>query len=473
MKRLLAALFTLLFLSPAFAANPISHVVVIVQENRSPDDLFYGLCATSPCSTIPGPGQYNIQVSNWLDKTSPTGVTQPHSVPLAVAYDVGHSHREFLLICDRSSLTSPCKMDGANTQGCRAGPCPANASYGYVQSSDVQPYLTLAQSYGFGNYFFETPQGMSYPAHLWLFGATSAPTAADDAAGNVVGDRGITPIGCTAQTGSVVYWYNQFGNIGGSTYPCFNYPILTDLLEQHNHSWKYYGVSPDDWADPQPKGIWMAPNSWQQICGLHPGGNCSGTEWTAHVPFTQNQVLTDIANCKLSNVSWVIPAGHNSDHSGGLRGNGGPSWVAAIVNAIGNSTCTSPNGLPYWGSTAIIVTWDDWGGWYDHVPPPVQPAPFGGFTWGIRVPLLVISAYTPKGTISNVPGDFAAITRFIEKRFGITEGALGFSDARTTADLHEYFRFAQLPRPFVPIAAPLSAQDFLNAPPDNTPPDDE
>ncbi len=74
----------------------------------------------------------------------------------------------------------------------------------------------------------------------------------------------------------------------------------------------------------------------------------------------QSQVLTDIANGQLAQVSWVIPDGTHSDHAESNDGSG-PSWVASIVNAIGNS--------PYWANTAIIITWDDWGGWYDHVAP--------------------------------------------------------------------------------------------------------
>ena len=127
-------------------------------------------------------------------------------------------------------------------------------------------------------------------------------------------------------------------------------------------------------------------------------------------------ILTDIANSQLPAVSWVIPAGKNSDHAGNPIATGGPSWVAAIVNAIGNSS--------YWANTAIILTWDDWGGWYDHVPPPQVindgTSRGSGYVYGFRVPLIVISSYAKPGYISHVDHDFGSILRFLEANFGLS-----------------------------------------------------
>ena len=122
----------------------------------------------------------------------------------------------------------------------------------------------------------------------------------------------------------------------------------------------------------------------------------------------------------------------DSDHMGRVTATGGPSWVANIVNGVGTSTCTDKDGTPYWKSTAILVTWDDWGGWYDHEPPMIEAAPQGGYQMGFRVPLIVVSAYTPPGFISNSREDFGSVIRFIERNFNIPEGALTFADARGT-----------------------------------------
>ena len=143
---------------------------------------------------------------------------------------------------------------------------------------------------------------------------------------------------------------------------------------------------------------------------------CVGADWKDHVVIyagTPNPapVLTDIARGQLPQVSWVIPSGASSDHAGNPRTNEGPSWVAAVVNAIGNS--------PYWENTAIIVTWDDWGGWYDHVPPfkiVNDGKSWGsGYVYGFRVPLIVISPYARASYISHVNHDFGSILHLIRR----------------------------------------------------------
>jgi phospholipase C len=177
--------------------------------------------------------------------------------------------------------------------------------------------------------------------------------------------------------------------------------------------------------------------------------------------------LTDIGACKLRNVIWVIPTGQNSDHPGPNGNTGGPSWVASIVNKIGQSPCTDKvNGktLTYWQDTAIFITWDDWGGWYDHEPPTLLSVPQqgqGDYQYGFRVPLVVVSAYTPQGYIDNLRYDFGSILRFVEQNFGIPEGALNFADQRATNDLTSFFNLNTSPRTFNVIPAPRGEEFFL------------
>src|SRR5208282_5323510 len=182
-------------------------------------------------------------------------------------------------------------------------------------------------------------------------------------------------------------------------------------------------------------------------------------------------VLQDIANCKLQSVSWVIPTGDNSDHANDNDG-GGPSWVASIVNAIGdNTTCDS--GVGYWKNTAIFITWDDWGGWYDHEPPTILPGNQGDYQFGFRVPLIVVSAYTAEGRINNNRHHFGSLLRFIQQNFGIQQGALNFADQRAITNLTGFFNLKASPRSFVEIKAPLSADFFLKDKRPQTDPDDE
>jgi phospholipase C len=227
--------------------------------------------------------------------------------------------------------------------------------------------------------------------------------------------------------------------------------------------------------DSKAGGIWVAPNAIEHIC-VPVDSKCTGQEWTANVELNPTAVLSDIStNCNLRGVSWVIPDSFNSDHISNVKNTGGPSWVASIVNAVGQSPCTNSDGSSYWSTTAIIITWDDWGGWYDHEAPTIEAPPQGGYQVGFRVPLIVVSAYTRPGFISNSREDFGSVVRFVERNFGIPggEGVLTFADARGTGDLTEFFSLGQKPHRFTAIKAPLSAKDFLNAKPSGLPPDDD
>ena len=448
------------------------HVVVIVQENRTPDNLFQGLCsptpaAGKPCSTSPTSSQYNIQTSAWLDKHSPIGVTQPTPAPLASSFDLSHAHSAFVKMCDADPATGACRMDGAGDVAC-SGTCPPKPQFTFVDNSTgiVDPYLQLAREYGWANYMFQTNQGPSFPAHQFLFGGTSAPSAADDAAGvfaaeNMSGNAAIA--GCIAQAGTTVALIDPSGKEDQHIYPCFEHKTIPDLFFSA-FSWRYY--------TPGAGSIWTAPNAIQHICqSSGPGGKCTGQEWKDNVDLKPPDVLNDIANCNLRSVSWVVPTGANSDHPRSNDG-GGPSWVASIVNAIGNSTgCDGYTG--YWNNTAIFITWDDWGGFYDHEPPPILAQPEGNYQYGFRVPLIVVSAYTPRGYINNARHDFGSILRFIEQNFGIRKGSLDFADARAKSDLTEFFRLRRIPRPFQNISAPKSGLFFLTDKRPATDPDDQ
>jgi phospholipase C len=189
------------------------------------------------------------------------------------------------------------------------------------------------------------------------------------------------------------------------------------------------------------------------------------------VDLTPADVLKDIAACNLRSVSWVIPSGQNSDHARGNDG-GGPSGVASIVNAIGNSAgCDNHSG--YWDNTAIFITWDDWGGWYDHEPPEILAQPQGDYQYGFRVPLVVVSAYTPKAYVNNRRHDFGSILRFIEHNFGVVEGKLNFADARAQNDLTGFFDLTRSPRAYQTVSAPKDAAFFLHDKRKATDPDDD
>jgi phospholipase C len=443
----------------------IQHVVIIFQENRTPDNLFQGLCippsgSSSMCATNAGPTQYEIQTSNWLNNQVSGGVTQPGVIDLGTAggtpdnYDLSHAHSAFLFMYDDG------KMDGAGLipSSCNTGVtgcAPANAQFMYVNPADVQPYLTMAQQYTFADHMFQTNQGPSFPAHQFIISGTSAPAVgsnlfvAENPEGikNPGGDAG-----CTAPPAEYVNTINPAG-VEAPIYPCFEHPTLTDLLEAANISWRYYS--------PSAGSIWTAPNAIQHMCGPNatpPNATaCTGSDWTNNVVLTNTQVLTDITNSQLATVSWVIPTGLESDHA--LTNDGsGPSWVTSVVNAIGNSS--------YWPNTAILIVWDDWGGWYDHVAPQI----LNSYEYGFRVPMIVVSPYAKPGYISHVTHDFGSILKFIESTFNLP--SLGYADVPAD-DLSDCFDFSQTPVTFQTIAAPLNAAYFLNDKRPPTDPDDD
>jgi phospholipase C len=423
----------------------IQHVVVIFQENRTPDNLF----------------QDSKLIAAGADIAS-SGDTQGQTVPLtpialANDYDLDHSHKAF------ESMYDGGKMDGAGqilvTCATGAQNCPPpNAQFMYVNPSDVQPYFQLAEQYTFADRMFQTNQGPSFPAHQFIISGTSAPTATSNlfASENLAG--GLIA-GCIATPGTTVALIDPSGAESMHQYPCYDHPTLTDLLDNKSISWRYYA--------PSAGSIWTGPDAIQHMCMPQTQNGqfvCTGAAWN-NVIIPQTQVLTDIANNQLAAVSWVIPDGRASDHANDNDGSG-PSWVASIVNAIGQSS--------YWPNTAIIITWDDWGGWYDHVAPPqvlVNCAQWGcGYVYGFRVPLIVVSPYALAAHVTHTPHDFGSILKFIEETFDLP--SLGYADAYAD-DLSDCFNFNQTPLKFQTIPAALSAQHFLNDRRPPTDPDDD
>jgi phospholipase C len=412
--------------NPLPSSGKIQHVVVIFQENRTPDNLFHGL----PNADIANSGL------NSLGQTIPL-------VPISLVtdYDIGHSHEAFVNMYDGG------KMDGADKieVNCQPGVTncpPPHPQFAYVNPSEVAPYFQMAQRYAFADRMFQTNQGPSFPAHQFIISGTSAPTAssnlfAAENPGGLVGAGKDT--GCTAPASEFVLLIDPSGNESSRQYPCFEHPTLTDLLDAKQVSWQYYA--------PSAGSIWTGPNAIRHICVPDATATvCTGPEWTNNVILQQTQVLSDIANGQLPAVSWVIPTGQASDHAGSNDGSG-PSWVASIVNAIGNS--------PYWGNTAIFITWDDWGGWYDHVAPTV----INSYEYGFRVPLIVVSPYAKSAYVSHATHDFGSILKFIEQNFGLP--SLGYADAPAD-NLSDCFDFSQTPLTFQTIPAALDANFFLN-----------
>jgi phospholipase C len=521
---------------PQAFPSQITHVVVIFQENRTPDNLFHFL---SPLCSIPqGAKGLNActpnPVTNSCYDISPCGLSNQSGsvvpvtlapVPLLGSTDPSHAHTAFEQMCDPDPANGyACRNDGAWQIK------PFNNSYAYVENPAVtnydgsqghllDPYLTYAEQYGWANFMYQTNQGPSYPAHQFIFSGTSARTAAEDAASTFISENfkpAKTPVGCLAPSNGSTWLLSPLlpGNTlctGGNAFDnnsvqecpltntalvfptnpvgsfCTNKTNMGAVLDAKGISWKYYA--------PSAGSIWTAPNSIANICApkfrskTNSNLVCSGKEWKAKVDLKLMgaDVLNDITNCNLPTVSWIIPNGTWSDHAG-PSDQFGPSWVTAVINAIGqNPTCTSgaDAGQNFWQNTAIIVTWDDWGGWSDNQPaltvsglPCTTSNCQADYQIGFRVPLVVVSAYTPQGYIDNGNYDFGSILRTIEGINGIPEGTMGVADARSSTDLSNFFTGSFRQYSAVPAVEPASfflgqkVQQGAPVPPDDDEDDD-
>ena len=154
-------------------------------------------------------------------------------------------------------------------------------------------------------------------------------------------------------------------------------------------------------------------------------------------------------------MSWVIPDEPESDHPG-TSTDIGPSWVASVVDAIGES--------PYWGSTAIVIVWDDWGGFYDNAPPTVMN--YGGL--GFRVPAIIVSPYAKPGYISQTQYEFGSILKYIEQNWNL--GSLNTTNARANSII-DSFDYSQSPIPFRKIGSKYSKTYFIHRKPSYLPAD--
>jgi phospholipase C len=448
--------------------TPIEHVVIIFQENRSVDNLFGSDRFNPNGRQLPNADIADFGINSHGDLVPLTAVS------IKAPYNPDHSRiPAFQDMCDISSSTGNCKMDGADKIQIFCDPgkpncAPPNPQFKYVQGGDVQPYFQMAETYTFGDRMFQTNQGPSFPAHQFIISGTSAPSAGSDlfVAENPTGiDTGVSKqkTGCIAAPEATVLTIDPNG-IETPVYPCLDHPTLTDELNTSQLSWRYY--APSDGS------IWTGPNAIQHMCGPNatpPNATaCTGSDWSNVVlqnssndVHTPNAVLADISSGKLATVTWVIPSGEASDHPRGTDGSG-PTWVSQIVNAIGNS--------PYWANTAIIITWDDWGGWYDHVPP---PAILNAYEFGFRVPLIVVSPYAKPQYVSHQVYDFGSIMKFIEKDFGLSTVAAGYADTFTlTGDLMDCFNFSQQPLVFKTIVASAPSRFKHTGSPPSDPDDD-
>ena len=344
--------------TPAFG-NPvhkyIDHVVVIIQENRSFENFFAGY----PGANAPM-----------------KGAAGKKTVPLhAITFDgpnIEHSWRSSVAEWDNG------KMDGFYLFGKHYH---GDQAYAYVKRPLVKPYWSMAQQYVLADAMFPTEFGGSFTGHLTLVAGTDdlTPHRAEVDVPSVFPDDCDSPPGTT----SSYVTPNRVVHSFDGPFPCFDqFVTMAEVLDAAHVSWKYYST------------LLLGAGMWEPFEAIKYVRY--GDDWNHNISVPQTNVLTDPQNKQLAEVSWVSPSVDDSDHPES-RSDHGPSWVASVVNAVGRSS--------YWKSTAIVVLWDDWGGWYDNAPPPQRD--YRGL--GIRVPCLIISPYARKNYVSHTTYEFGSV----------------------------------------------------------------
>jgi phospholipase C len=413
----------------AHKSAKIQHIVIVIQENRSLNDLFYGF----PGARTVG---YGYDTANKKIPLKPVG--------LEAKWDLAHNSKGFLLACNGvgSVPGTDCRMNGFDREQVNCGPghpCPkiTHPQYAYVPQTETKPYFEMARQYVLADEMFASDfDASSFVSHQYIIAgqASSAVNYPD------------TNWGCPGGKSDKVYTVTQSRGFGKQITACFQNTTLADELDTAGISWAYYAITINPGKVP---GTWSA---YQAIKHIY-----SGPDWAKDIISPPSQFLTDVSSGKLRSVTWVTPTLANSDHSG-YGSKTGPSWVASLVNAVGKSK--------YWKSTAILIFWDDYGGWFD----PEAPNYLDYDGLGLRLPLLVISPYALKGRVSHTHYEHGSLLRFVEDTFGL--GRLSASDKRANS-LNDCFDFSQAPRKFVPIPAEYDQSYFLSQPLDFRPPDNE
>jgi phospholipase C len=447
-------------------SSPIQHVVIIVQENRSFDNFF----ARFPGANGATRGKMKVkQGSKYVDKWI---TLKPQSLVLGT--DLQHCHKAFETDYDGG------KMDGFNLEGKGACPTgmPAGAlPYHYVKQSDIGPYWDIAQQWVLADAMFQSQGSGSFTAHQDLIrGGTCIQACGKPSKStlSLVDNPTYWPWGCD-NPNATVYTIDIQGQIAhdAKVHPCSNsfpnyssggYDTLATRLDSAGVTWKYYtpcfssadqsGCSPSSDCDGG-KSACDADllDAFDVIYEVR-----HGSEWGSNVSWPETNIFSDISKGTLPAVSWVIPEDDANDHPGqACKCDTGPSWVASVVNAVGESK--------FWNSSVIVVLWDDWGGFYDHVAPRQYTGVQGGL--GFRVPMLALSPYAVEGSsgqggyVSHTQYEYGSILKYIEQNWNLSP--VGTTDQRA-ASIGDIFNYSQSPRTFKSIGSKYSARYFIERP---------
>lgn len=363
-------------------ANPIKHIVFIIKENRSFDHMFGAFPGANGASTC----------------TVSSGQTIPLSHAPDRARNMGHGWADAHTGVDGGKMDKFDLVQLGNWQG-------DYMSCSQHLQADIPNYWTYAQNFVLADNTFSSIETGSFPNHLYTVAAQSGGIINSPASSNAWGCD--APAGTQAQ--ALINGKNAY------VFPCFTFTTLADVLTNAGVTWRYYAAGPT-----QTGYVWSTLDAFSSIRDT--------SLWATNVTNFSNFAKDALAG-NLPQVTWLTTAYGNSEHPSASTCTG-ENWTVQQINAIMQG--------PEWNSTAIFLTWDDFGGFYDHVPPPG----IDQFGLGPRVPLIIISPYAKPGYISHTQYEFASILKFIEETVGVS--ALTARDANAN-DTSDSFDFTQTP----------------------------
>ncbi len=433
----------------ALAQSRIKHVVIIMQENRSFDTYF---------GTYPGAdgiptqnGKFTVCVNDPVagkcvypfHDPANRNLGGPHGQNNAVADINGGQMNGFIGQAERGKAN--CVTPNDPTCGSGGG---STDVMGYHDAREIPNYWTYAQDFVLQDHLFEPNASWSLPSHLYMISEWSAKcTKANDP---------MSCINALQSPGNPPDFHPNHPKETNAPPPDYAWTDLTYLLFKNQVSWKYYvqtGTQPDcanDAADcPPVHQDAKTPGIWNPLPYFDTVKQDNQLQNITNV----TNFYRDAKNGTLPAVSWITPSGANSEHPPALVSDG-QAWTTSLINAVMQG--------PDWDSTAIFLSWDDWGGFYDHVVPPHVDE--NGY--GLRVPGLVISAYARQGLIDHQVLSHDAYIKFIEDLFlggqRIDPRTDGRPDPRPTVredvpilgNLLADFDFNQAPR--APVVLPVN-----------------
>jgi phospholipase C len=368
--------------------DKIQHIVFLIKENRSFDSYF---------GMFPGANGATTGVIS-TGAVIPLGKTADRTL-----HDIGHSWVSAWEAMDGGKMDQFDLIADGTVNG-------DYQAYTQLGPADIPNYFSYAHHFTLSDNTFSSMKGASFSNHLYMIASQSGGAIGLPSVPNKPGYWG-----CDGQPGTTVQVLAEDGVISNQ-FPCFDFQTLGDSLNNANNvGWLSY--APSEGEDGY---IWSAFDAVNHVR--------NSAMWKQHVvPWAQFQ--TDAQNGTLPAVSWVVTSGKTSEH---------PPASSCLGE---NTTVGELNALmqgPDWATTAVFLTWDDFGGFYDHVPPPT----IDQYGLGPRVPMIIISPYAKPGYISHTLYSFDSVMKFIEERFNL----LPLTDRDANAnDMLDSFNFNQPP----------------------------